>query len=114
MERAGHGGSSIERFLAHIWEYGASSGDGYEHDAQTPESSFATPFLTNFFRAYDMSDSAIKVLRREDVTVRHHVDPNTVQFRVELPIIASSANPVVGANQVADRVLGLSASTTAP
>ncbi|GAB4100790.1 PD-(D/E)XK motif protein [Sinomonas halotolerans] len=106
IEGAGGGGSVADNFLAHVAEYGASSGAGYQHSTQMPDPSYTTPFLTSFFRAYDMSDSAVEVLRRGDVAVRHHVDVNSVRFRVELPIIASLGNPIVGANQVARAILG--------
>ena len=105
IEGAGAGGSVVSKFLAHVAEYGAKLGGGYEHGAQVSPS-YTTPFLTSFFRAYDMSDSAVEVLRRGDVAVRHHVDVNSVRFRMDLPITASPGNPVVGANQVAQAILG--------
>lgn len=105
MDGARAGGSVADKFLAHVAEYGASSGGGYQHGAQAPDSSYTTPFLTNFFRAYDMSDTAVEVLRRDDVAVRHHVDVSSVRFRVELPVAASLGNPVVGANHVAQVIL---------
>lgn len=109
MDGAGVAGSVVDKFLVHVSEYGASSGGGYEHGTQVPDPSYTTPFLTSFFRGYDMSDSAVEVLRRDDVAVRHHVDVSSVRFRVELPIIASPGNPVVGANQVAQVILGTAA-----
>lgn len=109
MDGARAGGSVADKFLAHVAEYGASSGGGYEHGAQEPDPSYTTPFLTSFFRAYDMSDRAVEVLRRDDVAVRHHVDVSSVRFRVELPVAASLGNPVVGANQVAQVILGAGA-----
>lgn len=106
MGEASAGGLAMDKFLAHVAEYGASSGGGYEHGTKTSDPSYAMPFLTSFFRAYDMSDSAIGVLRREDVMVRRHVDISSVRFRVELPTTASLGNPVAGANQVAQVILG--------
>lgn len=105
MFGAGVGRSAADKFLAHIAEYGGSPGGGYEHGAQAPDPAYTTPFLTSFFRAYDMSDRTIEVLRRDDVAVRHHVDVSSVRFRIELPITASLGNPVVGANQVAQAIL---------
>lgn len=105
-EGVGAGGSVVDKFLAHVAEYGANSGGGYEHGTQVPDPSYTTPFLTTFFRAYDMSDSAVEVLRRDDVAAHHHVDVSSVRFRVELPITVSLGNPVVGANQVAQVILG--------
>ncbi|WP_146072423.1 PD-(D/E)XK motif protein [Arthrobacter sp. Y81] len=111
MDGAGAGGSATDKFLAHVAEYGAGAGGGYGyvHGAEAPDPSYTTPFLTTFFRAYDMSDKAIEVLRRDDIAVRHHVDVSSVRFRVELPITASLGNPVVGANQVAQVILGAGA-----
>jgi hypothetical protein len=109
VEGAGAGGSVVDKFLAHLAEYGANSGGGYEHGTQAPDPFYTTPFLTTFFRAYDMSDSAVEVLRRDDVAVHHHVDVSSVRFRVELPITANLGNPIVGANQVAQVILGTAA-----
>jgi hypothetical protein len=106
MDGAGAGRSVADKFLAHVAEYGGSPVGGYEHGSQAPHASYTTPFLTTFFRAYDMSDTAVEVLRRDDVAVHHHVDIGSVRFRVELPITASLGNPVVGANQVARFILG--------
>lgn len=105
MEEASLGAAVVEKFLNHVADYGAGSGVGYIHDALTPDPSYLRPYLTGFFRAYDMSDSAIEVLRRDDVAVHHHVNVESVRFRVELPTPVSPANPVVGANQVADVIL---------
>ena len=104
-----HARSGVDNFLAHVAEYGANSGVGYEHGSKISDSSYATPFLTSFFRAYDMSDSAIGVLRRADVVIRHHVDVNSVRFRVELPTTAGPGNPIAGANQAAQLILGIDA-----
>lgn len=105
MEEALLGSAVVEKFLNHVAEYGAGSGGGYEHNALNPDPSYSTPYLTVFFRAYDMSDSAVEVLRRDDVAVHHHVNIDSVKFRVELPTLVSPVNPVVGANQVADVIL---------
>jgi hypothetical protein len=105
MEEASHGAANVEKFLNHVAEYGAGSGGGYEHNALNPDPSYSKPYLTGFFRAYDMSDTAVEVLRRDDIAVHHHVDVNSVRFRVELPTIVTPINPVLGANQVADVIL---------
>jgi hypothetical protein len=99
-------GSIAERFLAHVTEYGGTPGGGYEHGSQAADSSYMTPFVTSFFRAYDMSDNFVEVLRRDDVAIRRHVNASSVKFRVELPLTVSLGNPVVGANQVAQAILG--------
>ncbi|MCR2816578.1 PD-(D/E)XK motif protein [Microbacterium jiangjiandongii] len=99
----------IERFIAHVAEYGASSGTGYDHTTQAADPAYAISFLTTFFRAYDMDDAAIRVLRSHDVAAFGHVVDASVRFRVNLaangPV--SMGNPVEGANQVAQFILGL-------
>ncbi|MFC4224244.1 PD-(D/E)XK motif protein [Lysinibacter cavernae] len=106
VEETSHGQATVEKFLNYLIEYGNSEGGGYEHKALAPDPKYATPFLTKFFRAYDMSDAGIEVLRRDDIVAHRHVDANSVRFRVELPTTVSPSNPVAGANQVADYVLG--------
>lgn len=105
IEGAGAGQPVVDIFLTHVAEYGANLGGGYQHGAQVPDPTYTTPLLTNFFRAYDMADTAVEVLRRDDVAVRHHVDINSLKFRVELPITAGPGNPIGGANQVAQVIL---------
>ncbi|MGJ9402887.1 hypothetical protein [Arthrobacter sp. KK5.5] len=104
MEAASCGGH-VDNFLSRLSESGAESGDGYDHNTMYEDSLYITSFLTASFRAYDMSDEAVEVLRREDVVVRHHVDVSSVRFRVDLPVAASISNPVSGANQVVQTIL---------
>lgn len=98
-------GNAVNTLLAHIKEYGAVSGDGYDHASQATDPAYATPFLQKFLRAYDMSDPGVRVLRRGDLSEHHHIDAGSVQFRIELPLIVSATNPISGANQVADAIL---------
>jgi len=106
MRTTGSDESAVGEFLYRVSEYGSDSGVGYKHGTQTPDPAFAAGFLTTFFRAYDMGDEAIQVLRRQDVSVRAHVDIGSVNFRIDLPAIVSLGNPIVGANQVASAILG--------
>jgi len=99
-------GENRGKFLSRILEYGVESGGGYDHHTMAADPSYASFFRTSFFRAYDMSDEAVEVLRRSDLAVRHHVDVSSVRFRIDLPVIAGYGNPVSGANQVADVVFG--------
>jgi hypothetical protein len=98
-------GGYVDKFLSRLSEYGAESGGGYDHHTMSEDSLYATSFLTTFFRAYDMADEAIEVLRREDIVTRHHVDASSVRFRVDLPVVASIGNPVERPNQVAQTIL---------
>jgi len=95
----------VDKFLRRLSEYGAGSGRGYDHNTDRDEPGYASPFVTTFFRAYNMDDSAIEVLRRDDVAIHHHVDPSSVSFRVDLPVAVSFGNPINGANQVARSIL---------
>ncbi|PKI91135.1 hypothetical protein CW368_07680 [Actinomycetales bacterium SN12] len=99
----------IERFVAHVAEYGANSSIGYNHATQAIGSTYSVPFLTTFFRAYDMDDAAVGVLRSNDVAAFRHVADDSVRFRVNLSALGpiSAGNPIEGANQVAQMVLGL-------
>lgn len=99
---------TIERFVAHVAEYGASSGIGYNHTTQATDPAYSTRFLTTFFRAYDMDDTAVKVLRRHDVAAFQHVADESVRFRVNLSAngLISAGNPINGANQLAAILLG--------
>jgi hypothetical protein len=105
MSEAGLADSVIDTFLFHVAEYGAQSGAGYNHRTQASEPTYRTAFLASFFRAYDMADEAIKVLRKNDLVDYSHVDVSSVSFRVHLPVTASAGNPVSGANQVAAAII---------
>jgi hypothetical protein len=94
-----------ESFLAHIAEYGAWSGLGYDHRSMSGDPTFVLPYVTKFFRGYDMRDPAIEVLRRDDIASHHHVDVSSVRFRIDLPLAVSAGNPVQQPNQVARSIL---------
>ena len=64
-----------------------------------------TTFSAAFVRGYDMSDPAIEVLRRDDVADHHHVELQSVNFRINLPAMVSPHNPVPGTNRVAREIL---------
>jgi hypothetical protein len=105
MSAAGIPDSDVEKFLFRVAEYGVSFGSGYHHHAQPSDVAYSTGFYTSFFRAYDMSDADIELLRRQDVAVHSHVDIGSVRFRVDLPVAVSAANPINGANQVAETII---------
>lgn len=64
-------------------------------------------FGASFFRAYDMDDDVIEVLRRRDPANHTPIDVGSVRFRINLPLAVSVDNPVIGANQVAEAALKL-------
>lgn len=105
MEAGGLPDSAIQTLLFRIREYGGGDVGGYDHVTQASDPAYGTPYLTRFFRAYDMDDVAIKVLRRADVIAHPYVAVDSVKFRIDLPVTVSAGNPITGANQVADTVL---------
>lgn len=106
MSVAGLADSVIDAFLTHLAEYGSDHGGGYDHRAHMYDRAYDTRFLTSFFRAYDMTGDALKVLRWRDLVAYVHVDPRSVKFRVDLPTTVTPQNPIVGANRVAGALLG--------
>lgn len=106
MLASGLGDSKAEKFQFHVAEYCENFGGGYDHHVHASDDAYATRFVTSFFRAYDMSDTNIEVLRRQDIAARPHVDIGSVRFRVDLPVAVSADNPITGANQVAEAILG--------
>ncbi|WP_300018225.1 hypothetical protein [uncultured Roseobacter sp.] len=54
-----------------------------------------------------MADSAVEVLRRDDIIAHQHVDAQSVTFCVELPTTINSVNPIVGARRVVEAILRL-------
>ena len=96
----------VDSFLAHVKEYGSESGFGYKHPAMSEDPHFTTPFTPAFVRGYDMGDTAVQVLRRDDVVSHHHVDPGSLSFRIDLPALIGPNNPVDGLFRVANNILG--------
>ncbi|WP_265442506.1 PD-(D/E)XK motif protein [Flexivirga meconopsidis] len=97
----------IGQFLSNVAAYGSESGIGYNHPTMSNDAPFTTTFSTAFARGYDMGDPDIEVLRREDVAERHHVELQSVTFRINLPGAVSAHNPIPGVNPVARAILGL-------
>ena len=106
LEATGSHGE-VDAFIDRVATYGSESGFGYNHTTMSTDAPFTTSFTTAFVRGYDMADPRIEVLRRDDVSTHHHVDAQSVAFRINLPATVSANNPVVGANRVAGVVLGM-------
>lgn len=106
LDKTGNVGH-IPEFLTRVGRYGSESGFGYDHLSMRNDAPFISPFTVAFFRGYDMTDRAVEVLRRDDVAPRHHVEMQSVTFRINLPASISAHNPISGANQVARLVLGI-------
>lgn len=109
LERLKAAGASglVDEFLKRVSVYGAESGMGYDHATMVNEAPFTTTFSVTFVRGYDMTDSAVQILRRDDLIMYQHVDAQSVNFRVELPATISLDNPIVGARRVAGAILSL-------
>lgn len=107
LERLKATGASglVDEFLKRVSVYGAESGIGYDHATMVNEAPFTTAFSVTFFRGYDMSDSAVEVLRRDDVITHQHVDAQSVTFRVDLPATISLDNPIIGVRRVVEAIL---------
>lgn len=106
LNQAGAGGT-IDDFLTHVSVYGSESGVGYEHATMANDAPFTSPFTVTFVRGYDMGDPAVEVLRRDDVVNHHHVDVQSLTFRIDLPAAINLDNPVTGIGRVAEAILGL-------
>lgn len=106
LEATGNHGH-IAEFLTRVSRYGSESGFGYDHTSRRDDAPFTSTFTVAFFRGYDMTDPAVEVLRRDDVATRHHVEMQSVSFRISLPATLSASNPITGANQTARAILGL-------
>ncbi len=104
VDRMGATGD-VAQFLANVASYGSESGFGYDHATMAADAPFTTTFSAAFVRGYDMIDPDIEVLRRDDVADHHHVELQSVTFRINLPAAVSAHNPVAGANQVAREIL---------
>lgn len=105
IEATGNSGS-VADFLAHVASYGSESGFGYHHTTMSNDAPFTTSFTPAFVRCYEMGDPAVEVLRRDDVVSHHHVDAQSVTFKINLPATISADNPVSGIHRVAVAILG--------
>jgi len=99
--------SVIDDFLTHLSVYGSESGIGYQHTTMANDAPFITPFTITFVRGYDMGDAAVEVLRRDDVVAHHHVDVQSLIFRIDLPATINLDNPVAGISRIAETILGI-------
>ncbi|MGB3764515.1 MAG: PD-(D/E)XK motif protein, partial [Ornithinimicrobium sp.] len=105
----------IHTFLARLREYGDDGQLGYDHATMATHPVYARPFITRFCRGYDMTDPAIDVLRSDDVLRRQHVESGSVSFAVNLPDrVTGDVNPVVGAQAIAEHILGAAGLISAP
>lgn len=98
----------IDEFLTRVSVYGSESGIGYEHAVMADDPPFTARFTVTFARGYRMEDREVEVLRRDDVVAHHHVDAQSLTFRVDLPATINLDNPVAGLRRVTETILGSS------
>jgi hypothetical protein len=97
---------AVERLVANIANYGGGVDGGYDHTKDSKLPRFARPFVVHFVRMYDVTDPSIRVPRRLDFSAFDHLDPDSVRFRVNLPLQTVSAeNPVAGIESVLNRLV---------
>lgn len=97
--------SAVGKFLRRVSAYGTESGFGYDHQSMSEDVPFTMAFTAAFVRGYDMSDPDVEVLRRGDISKRHHVEISSVTFQINLPAIINPQNPINGAGAIAEFVL---------
>lgn len=96
----------IGAFLKQVTAYGLAAGEGYDHAEMKHRAQYALGWNIAFCRTYDMADTAVLVLRSEDVRARTMVELDTVTFRIALPDqVTGDANPSVGLPAMATRIL---------
>ncbi|WP_440103847.1 PD-(D/E)XK motif protein [Glutamicibacter mishrai] len=98
---------TINTFLGRLAEYGAESGNGYDHRRDRENQRFSTHFNVAFFRLYDLNDRNIELLRYSDLQPFTNVVGNSVKYLITLPTTVTSMNPLTGANLAARSVLTL-------
>jgi hypothetical protein len=96
----------VIEFLSHVREYGASADVGYDHNSMSDLARFNRSFSLSFIRCYDLSDSALKLLRDSDLGAFPHLDRNSVSYSVVLPErVNGDLNPISGLHNVASALL---------
>ena len=79
--------------LTRVETYGAANGAGYRHATMRDWSAYATRYTATFPpRLYRVADTAMRLLRREDVAATF-VAPASMSFTMHLPDQVSAFNP---------------------
>lgn len=90
-------GSVQDAFLDRVQEYGGDAGAGYNHSRDQAKARFETRFVPAFERLYDLTDDALHILGRPDVSPFTHVEADSIEFNLNLPFpFRGAANPVSG------------------
>jgi len=95
------------RMVDSIRNYGGDAA-GYDHDDLLHRSSYGHSYSTVFARFYDMADATIKVVRTADLAAFSVVDPQSIEFTIELPPqVHGAINPLNGLQTGVDRIAHL-------
>lgn len=95
-------GSVRAAFLDHVQEYGGDAGAGYNHSRDQAKARFQTHFVPAFERLYDLTDDALHILSRPDVSPFTHVEADSIEFNLDLPFpFRGAINPVSGLGAIA-------------
>ena len=82
------------RFVAEVAAYGSTNSAGYNHESMAGERIYNARWKPTFTpRLYNLSDSSVRILRRQDLEATH-VSPDDLQFRLDLDASISASNPV--------------------
>ena len=80
-------------FLDRVQSYGGSVA-GYDHEVMASWAVYGQAYRINFWRAYDMCDEQIQVIRRRDIAVCTAVPLDSVCFDIALPnVVDGEVNP---------------------
>ena len=107
LKAAPGGGESLRKeFLHDLSTYGSDSGLGYAHDDPASQATYGRAFTLTFARCYDMSDTAIHVLRSDDIRRRPFTDIESIRFRINLPDqVRGDVNPLHGLGRCTQHML---------
>lgn len=96
-----------DAFLDRVQEYGGDAGAGYNHSRDHDKARFQTRFVLTFERLYDLTDDALHILKRPDVSQFTHVEADSIEFNIEFPFpFRGAVNPVVGLDAIASTLVG--------
>ena len=94
--------------LDRIRQYGGDAALGYDHRSDRHKPIFQRRFELKFERLYDLTDPAIRILRRPTIQGLDHMNGDSISFRVELPDqIRGEVNPTSGLGEIVLTVLHL-------
>lgn len=93
------------KFLADVASYGRENGSGYDHYSMAEEQMYNARLRPTFTpRLYDLSDSNVRLLRRQDLATTF-VSADDLQFRIDLPAIIGPSNPMPGWIQLVSQLV---------